>query len=120
MRTLFAVAASVLLMAANGRPPVTLFVGGANSADRVYGPADMLCDLNKCRLFNLPKAENLEPNTIVEFGIPDMTGQDRVEMRRCTEQLCRASVLGYPSERTSPPGHSGPTVFITPVELRLE
>ncbi len=120
MRAVFAAAASLFLMAANGRPPVTLFVGTANRASRVFGPADMLCDLNKCRLLNLPKVNNLEPKTIVEFGIPDMSGQDRVEMRRCTEHLCRASVLGYPSERTSPPGHSRPTVFITPVEMRLE
>jgi hypothetical protein len=49
-----------------------------------------------------------------------MSGQDRVEMRRCTESICRASVLGFPSERTSPPGHSGPAVFITPIELRLD
>ena len=80
----------------------------------------MLCDLNKCRLFNLPQAAGTAPSTIVEFGIPNMSGQDRIQMRHCSEQLCRASVLGYPSARTSPPGHSNPTVFITPVELRLE
>jgi hypothetical protein len=112
--------AAFVLMAAGGRPPVTIFVGSPNRAAQVYGPADMLCDLNKCRLFNLPSDGGLASGTIVEFGIPETTGQDRVEMRRCTEQLCRASVLGYPSERTSLPGHSNPTVFITPVELRLE
>jgi hypothetical protein len=119
MRQALAVAASIFLMAAGTRP-ATIIVGTANRESKVYGPADMLCDLNKCRLFNLPAALGLAPNTIVEFGIPEMTGQDRVDMRRCSEQLCRASVLGYPSERTSLPGHSGPTVFITPVELRLE
>ena len=120
MRSAFALVASMFLMAAIARQPATIIVGTANSASKVYGPADMLCDLNKCRLFNLPEALGLQPNTIVEFGLPEMNGQDRVDMRRCMEQLCRASVLGYPSERTSPPGHSGPTVFITPVELRLE
>jgi len=112
--------AALLIMAAGGKPPVTIYVGAPNPAAKVYGPADMLCDLNKCRLFNLPKADGLASNTIVEFGIPEMSGQDRVEMRRCTETICRASVLGFPSERTSPPGHSGPAAFITPIELRLD
>jgi hypothetical protein len=120
MRTAFGLVAALLLMAAAPRAPATIIVGAANSASKVYGPADMLCDLNKCRLFNLPAAQGLQPNTIVEFGIPEMNGQDRVDMRRCSEQMCRASVFGYPSERTSLPGHSGPTLFITPVELRLE
>lgn len=113
-------AAAVLLLAA-GRSPATIHVGAPSSRALIYGPADMLCDLNKCRIFNLPKATGLARNTIVEFGMPEvMNGQDRVEMRRCSEQMCRASVLGYPSERTSLPGHTGPTVFITPVEIRLE
>jgi len=119
MQPVLALAASVWLIAAGARP-VTIIVGTVNSDSKVYGPADMLCDLNKCRLFNLPVALGLAPNTIVEFGIPEMRGQDRIGMRRCMEEMCRASVLGYPSARTSPPGHSGPTVFITPVELRLE
>jgi hypothetical protein len=119
MRIVLALAGSLLLMGAGTRP-ATIIVGTANTDSKVYGPADMLCDLNKCRLFNLPASLGLAPNTIVEFGIPEMSGQDRVDMRRCSEQMCRASVLGYPSERTSLPGHSGPTVFITPVEMRLE
>lgn len=114
------IVAACLLMAAGGRPPPVIVVGSPNSSSRVFGPADMLCDLNKCRLFNLPVEEGLPAGTIVEFGIPEMRGQDRVEMRRCTEQLCRATVLGYPSPRTSLPGHSNPTLFITPVELRPE
>lgn len=119
MRRSPVLAAAVLLLAA-GRLPATIYVGVPNSRASIYGPADMLCDLNKCRIFNLPQTKGLARDTIVEFGIPELNGQDRVEMRRCSEQMCRASVLGYPSERTSMPGHTGPTVFITPVELRLD
>lgn len=115
----FLAAASLLLVAA-GRSPSTLYVGPPNSAAALYGPADMLCDLNKCRIFNLPRAKGVAPNTIVEFGLPELFGQERVDMRRCSEQMCRATVLGYPSERTSLPGHTGPTVFITPIEVRLD
>ena len=85
----------------------------------LYGPADMLCDLNKCRLFELPSTLGLDPGTIVEFGLPAMGGQDRIDLRRCF-QICRASVLGYKSPNTSPPGQSNPTIAITPVEIRLE
>ena len=119
MRRWAALAASIVLAAA-GHAPSVIHVGASNPHARLYGPADMLCDLNKCRLFNLPKEEGMDPNTIVEFGIPDVSGQDRVDMRRCSEQLCRASVLGYPSKRTSPPGHSGPTLFISPIDLQLD
>jgi hypothetical protein len=123
MRMTLALLGAALLTAAAAPPshaPTSIFVGTANAATKSYGPADMVCDLNKCRLFSLPPDAGLQPNTIVEFGIPDMGGQDRVEMRRCMETMCRATVLGYPSERTSSPGHAGPTVFITPVELRLQ
>ncbi len=71
------VVAAFVLMAAGGRPPVTIFVGAPHGDSRLYGPADMLCDLNKCRLFNLPETAGLAPGTIVEFGIPEMGGQDR-------------------------------------------
>lgn len=118
MRRVSVLAAAVLLMGA-GHSPVTIYVGAPSSRATVYGPADMLCDLNKCRIFNLPQGAGIAPNTIVEFGVPEMNGQDRLDMRHCSEQMCRASVLGYPSERTSLPGHAGPTVFITPIELRL-
>ena len=114
------VAAAVLLAAAGARQPAIIYVGAPDAHARVYGPADMLCDLNKCRLFNLPREPSLPPRAIAEFGIPVMSGQDRVELRRCLEQVCRASVLGTQSERTSLPGHSNPTLFITPIELRLE
>jgi hypothetical protein len=85
----------------------------------VYGPADMLCDLNKCRLFNLPRTVVPVANTIVEFGLPEVMGQAAVEFRRCFA-LCRASVLGYESTPTSKPEQSNPTVFITPIEIRLD
>ncbi len=120
---------TVMLMAAGpvddkpGLPPppgpVTIYVGAPNPAAVLYGPADMLCDLNKCRLFRLPASNGLAPNTIVVFGYPGVAGQDRIDLRRCLE-LCRASVLGYPSTATSPSEFAGPSVFITPVELRLQ
>ncbi len=116
---------SVLLMAALCIPlwaqarPVTVSVGRPHTPSVVYGPADMLCDLHKCRLFNLPSTVAPVSNTIVEFGLPEVAGQDAVEFRRCFA-LCRASVLGYESNPTSKPEQSNPTVFITPVEIRLE
>jgi hypothetical protein len=108
----------VMLMGA-GPGPVTIYVSAPNPAAVLYGPADMLCDLNKCRLFRLPASLGLAPDTIVVFGYPTLDGQDRIDMRRCL-QLCRASVLGYPSAPTSPSEYAGPSLFITPVELRLE
>lgn len=112
------VATVALAITASARP-ATIFVSSPHTPSVVYGPADMLCDLHKCRLFNLPPADGLAPDAIVEFGLPELNGQSRVDLRRCFE-VCRASVLGYPSDPTSPPEHSKPTVFITPIELRLE
>lgn len=111
-------AGSVTAAAARDRP-LTIYVGQPTPDDIVYGPSDMLCDLNKCRLFNLPEALGLPKEAIVEFGLPLLQGQARIDLRRCFEDLCRASVLGYVSAPTSEPGHSKPTVFITPVEIRL-
>ena len=107
----------VLATAVQARP-VTITVGAAHTPSMTYGPADMLCDLNTCRLFNLPKEEGLPAGTIVEFGFPQMGGQDRVDLRRCL-QLCRASVVGYATSQTTP-DHGNPTVAITPIEMRLE
>ncbi len=114
-----AVAMACLAAGAASAKPATITVGAPHPGALVYGPADMLCDLNKCRLFGLPAALHLPANAIVEFGVPQMEGQQRIELRRCF-QLCRASVLGFASDATSPPGHGNPTVFITPIELRLE
>ena len=99
--------------------PATLYVGAAHTPSALYGPADMLCDLFKCRIFGLPMTQVRQPDTIVEFGLPELTGQSRVDVRRCF-QICRASVLGYQSTPTSLPESSKPTLFITPIELRLE
>ncbi len=118
MRALLFISALLLPFWAQARP-ATLRIGQPHTPSMVYGPADMLCDLHKCRLFNLPKTVAPDATTIVEFGLPDMTGQDGVEFRRCFA-LCRASVLGYESNPTSKPEQSNPTVFITPIEIRLE
>ncbi len=101
-------------------PPGTIYVGAPNPAAVVYGPADMLCDLNKCRLFSLPADSGLASGTIVMFGLPAVGGQDRIDMRRCLESVCRASVLGFQSPPTSPSEYAGPSVFITPIEIRLQ
>ena len=85
----------------------------------VYGPADMLCDMNMCRLFGVPASGAVPPHAVVEFGLPAMIGQGRVDIRRCL-QMCRASVLGFPSNRTSAKQFAGRSVFITPIELRLQ
>lgn len=99
--------------------PVTMFVGAQHTPSVLYGPTDMLCDLNTCRLFNLPKEIGLPASTIVEFGLPTLNGQDRVDIRRCF-QICRASVLGFETKERVTPGHGNPAITITPIELRLE
>ncbi len=99
--------------------PVTIQVGTPNPAAVLYGPADMLCDMNKCRMFSLPPENKLAPKTIVVFGYPPVYGQGAIDLRRCLD-LCRAAVLGYPSPPTSASEYPGPSVFITPVELRLQ
>ena len=104
--------------AAHARP-VTIVVGAAHTPSTIYGPADMLCDLNTCRLFSLPKEAGLPPGAIVEFGLPQMGGQERVDVRRCF-QICRATIVGYPTEQKAPPERANPTIAITPIEMRLE
>jgi hypothetical protein len=118
MRSGLLIAALLIPFWAQARS-VTLSVGRAHTPSMVYGPADMLCDLHKCRLFNLPPTVTPIANTIVEFGLPEVAGQDAVEFRRCFA-LCRASVLGYESNPTSKPEQSNPTVFITPIEIRID
>ena len=112
--------AGFFITSAASAHPITLVVGEQHTPSELFGPADMLCDLNKCRMFNLPDRAGLPPDTIVEFGLPEMQGQYRIALRHCIEALCRASVLGFASEPTSAPGHSRPTLFITPIEMRLE
>ena len=109
----------LLAAAAVQAKPATIIVGGPHTPSMVYGPADMLCDLDTCRLFNLPKETGLPPDAIAEFGLPKLGGQDRVELRRCFK-VCRASVVGYETKQKTPPEHGNPTIAITPIEMRLE
>ena len=118
MGRLCALAFLVIASAAQAKP-VVLFVGAPHTPSTVYGPADMLCDLNTCRLFNLPKETGLAADAIVEFGLPTLGGQDRVDVRRCF-QVCRASIVGFETKQKTPPEHGNPTVAITPIEMRLE
>ena len=113
--------AALLAVTAGGAQarPATMYVGAPRTPSVTYGPADMLCDLNTCRLFNLPKDAGLPPNAIVEFGLPQLNGQDRVDIRRCF-QVCRATVIGFESQQKTTPDHGNPTVAITPIEMRLE
>ena len=111
-------AVSLAAASADARP-VTMYVGAPHTPFVTYGPADMLCDLNTCRLFNLPKEVGLAPSAIVEFGLPQLNGQDRVDIRRCF-QICRATVTGFETQLKTPPEHGNPTVAITPIEMRLE
>ncbi len=110
---------AVVIAAGVQAKPVTIKVGPEQTPAVQYGPADMLCDLNTCRLFNLPKETGLPANAIVEFGLPKLDGQDRVDLRRCF-QICRASVLGIVAAQKSPSEPSNPTVSIIPIEMRLE
>lgn len=108
----------VCIHAAQARP-LTMYVGSPHDPSVLYGPADMLCDLFKCRLFVLPATSGLPAGAIVEFGLPSLNGQNRVDIRRCF-QVCRASVLGFETDQKNRPEHGKPTVAITPIELRLE
>ena len=109
----------VLAAATAQARPVTIHVGAPHTPSTLFGPADMLCDLNTCRLFSLPKETGLPANAIVEFGLPQLSGQDRVDIRRCF-QICRASVLGFVADQKAGPGEANPTVSIVPIEMRLE
>ena len=97
---------------------VTLKVGPAHPGAILYGPADMLCDLDKCHMFEVP---GFPKNGTVDFQMPALTRQDRIDLRRCFN-ICRVSVLGYVSDETGhpTPDQQNPSITITPVELRLE
>jgi hypothetical protein len=97
---------------------VTLTVGPPHVGAIVYGPADMLCDLDKCHMFLVP---GFPKNGTVDFQMPYLKGQERTELRRCFN-ICRVSVLGYVSDETGhpTPDQQNPSITITPVELRLE
>ena len=108
--------APFLLMAAD-LPPVTIKLGTPHDGSTTYGPADMLCDLDKCHMFKVP---GMPPNGTVDFQMPFLKGQERTDLRRCFS-LCRASVVGYPSDpahRT--PDQRKPSISIAATEMRLE
>jgi hypothetical protein len=97
---------------------VTLVVGPPHPGAIVYGPADMLCDLDKCHMFTVP---GFPKNGTVDFQMPALKGQDRTELRRCFN-VCHVSVLGYVSADTGhpTPDQQNPSITITPIELRLD
>ncbi len=127
MRVSVVTAAFLLIMTAHGpvtaspspHNPVTVYVGSPHDGSAVFGPGEMLCDLNLCRMFEVAETPATPKGVVVEFGLPQPVGQGRIDIRRCL-QVCRASVLGYPSERTSKQTSPGRAIFITPIELRLE
>jgi hypothetical protein len=97
---------------------VTLKVGPPHTGAILYGPADMLCDLDKCHMFMVP---GFPKNGTVDFQMPNLKGQERTDLRRCFN-LCRVSVLGFVSDETGhpTPDQENPSITITPVEVRLE
>ncbi len=99
-------------------PQVTLTVGAPHPGAVIYGPADMLCDLDKCHMFEVP---GFPRNGTVDFQMPSLKGQERTDLRRCFN-ICRVSVLGFVSDETGhpTPDQRNPSITITPVELRLE
>jgi hypothetical protein len=99
-------------------PAVTLKVGPPHAGAIVYGPADMLCDLDKCHMFTVP---GFPTNGTVDFQMPNLSRQERIDLRRCFN-LCRVSVLGYVSDDTGhpTPDQRNPSITITPIEVRLE
>lgn len=116
---LFCLAVPARLQAAGPPlPPVTLKVGAPHAGAIVYGPADMLCDLDKCHMFQVP---GMPRNGTVDFQMPFLKGQERTDLKRCYN-ICRVSVLGYVSDETGhpTPDQRNPSITITPIELRLE
>ena len=97
---------------------VTLKVGPPHQGAILYGPADMLCDLDKCHMFTVP---GFPKNGTVDFQMPALKGQERTDLRRCFN-LCHVTVLGYVSDDTGhpTPDQQNPSITITPVELRLD
>ena len=108
---------SVFLMAAEPMGPITFHLAPAHPGSTSYGPADMECDLDKCHMFKVP---GMPPNGTVDFQMPFLQGQDRVNLRRCFS-LCRAVVTGYPSEpehRT--PDQRNPSISIAAIDLSIQ
>ena len=96
---------------------VTLVVGAPHPGAIVYGPADMLCDLEKCRMLKVPGQPD---RAEVDFLLPNLKGEERADLRRCFS-FCRASVLGYVAQDADAPlDPRNPSFTIIPVELRLQ
>ena len=99
----------------------TIRLGDASAATETFGPGDMICDLNKCRLFNMPSdPARYSDRALVEFGFPGMSGQNRFIMRRCTGRLCKATVSGTRTTPTSRPESANPTIFLVPAEIEVK
>ena len=99
----------------------TIKLGEVTAATEKFGPGDMICDLNKCRLFNMPPdSARYSDRALIEFGFPGMSGQDRFIMRRCTGALCRATVSGIRTAPTSRPESANPTIFVVPAEIEVK
>ncbi len=110
--------AAPLAKAAAPLPAVTLTIGPPHPGAIVYGPADMLCDLDKCHMFLVP---GLPKTGTVDFQMPSLKGQERTDLRRCFN-VCHGTVLGYVSDETGhpTPDQQNPSITITPVEIRLD
>ena len=111
--------AMILCSTAANAAPYTITMGDKAAGSEVFGPADLICDLNKCRMFTLPVASHVPANAIIEFGQPKMTGQDRIVMRRCIE-LCRAIVTGVRIASPTRQESQRPEIYITPSELLIQ
>jgi hypothetical protein len=99
-------------------PAVTLDLAPSHAGSSIYGPADMLCDLDQCHMFSVP---GFPRNGTIDFQMPQLAGQQRIDLRRCFN-LCRVTVVGYIASdvvhRT--PDQQNPSVLITPTELQLQ
>ena len=107
---------SVLLMAAD-LPPVTFELAQPHAGSATYGPAEMMCDGDKCHMFKVP---GMPSNGTVDFQMPFLKGQERTDLKRCYS-LCTASAVGYPSDpehRT--PDQRNPSISIAVTELRIQ
>ena len=123
MRQTFAWALAAMVCTGSGaaRAAETIKLGEPTTAAETFGPGDLICDLNKCRLFNLPSdPARYSARALVEFGFPGMSGQDRFVIRRCTGTLCKATVTGKRTTPTSRPESANPTIFVVPVEIVVQ
>lgn len=109
---------SVMAIAASPLPPATLKINPPHASTVTYGPADMMCDRDKCHMFLVP---GFPKNSTVDFQMPFLNGQNRTDLQRCFN-VCKVSVLGYVSDVTGhpTPDQRNPSITITPIEIRLQ